>query len=193
MDILKIIEGCKKRNIKDQELLYKTFMPIMKKVCSRYIQDPNDSKDILQDAFIKVFNEIKNLNDPTKLEAWIKRIVINLAYEYYRKKKKLPIGGISHDPEMDHMEHIGADEQEEEAEYMKLADYLSPVELLEIVNSIEYPYNVVFKMYYIDNISHKEIAEILQIKENSCRVILHRSKSMLKAKFTIKFSELNGR
>lgn len=171
-----IIEGCKRKNIKAQELLYRAYCVKMKKICLRYCNDSEDAKDILQEGFIKVFESIKDLKENGFLETWMVRIFMNTTYEYYRKKKK--------DNFVDIQEHMEPTDTvfsaEEESTYEALVDHLSSEEIVNIINTIPYPYHMVFKLFYIDGVSHKEIAEMLHLKESNSRIILHRAKLMLK-------------
>lgn len=187
LEIGDIIEGCKRKNIKAQELLYKMYCAKMKKVCLRYADNVEDAKDIHQEGFIKIFENIKGLQTVAFVETWMVRVFINTAYEHYRKKKK-------HDFvfQSEKIEDEGSSfSEEEDSTYSILVDQLSASEIMDIVNSIPYPYHLVFKLFYFDGIGHKEISELLNLKENNCRIILHRAKGMLKDILETKISKMS--
>ena len=49
----------------------------------RYAKDEQDAKDIFQEAFIKIFKQLKNLGDPTALDAWMRKIAVHTAIDFY--------------------------------------------------------------------------------------------------------------
>ncbi|MBA7709418.1 hypothetical protein ES703_118336 [subsurface metagenome] len=65
--------------------LYKQFAPRMFGVCLRYARTRMDAEDILQDGFIKVFNNLKSFRNLGSIEGWLRRIMINTAINYYKK------------------------------------------------------------------------------------------------------------
>jgi RNA polymerase sigma-70 factor (ECF subfamily) len=82
-----LIETCLENNRISQNTLYNKYSPRMYGICLRYAKDEDDAKDILQDSFINVFENLKNFKFNSNLESWIVRIVINTAINHYRKSK----------------------------------------------------------------------------------------------------------
>src|ERR1700754_3197118 len=80
-------EGCLQNDRKQQELLYKTLAPKMMSVCMRYANDKDEAQDILQEGFIKMFNNVHNYRGDGSLEGWIRRIMVHSAISRYRKLK----------------------------------------------------------------------------------------------------------
>ena len=68
------------------EKIWKEYNQSLKKFIHSKVSDSNDIEDLMQDIFIKLHQHIDQLNDETKLEAWIFRITRNTVYDYYRKK-----------------------------------------------------------------------------------------------------------
>ena len=60
----------------------------MLSVCYRYAGSSDEAKDILQDGFMKVFEKVDRFNSGGSFEGWVRRIIVNTAIDYYRKKKK---------------------------------------------------------------------------------------------------------
>ena len=82
---LDYLTACMRKERWAQELLYKEYYPSMMPLCQRYATNKEDALDILHEGFIKVFRHIHKYQMGTSLNAWIKRIMINTAIDYYRK------------------------------------------------------------------------------------------------------------
>jgi RNA polymerase sigma-70 factor (ECF subfamily) len=72
-----------------QRELYDRFAPKMYGVCLRYAANAEEAEDILQEGFIKVFKKITSFRSEGSFEGWVRRIFVNTAIEYYRKKTYL--------------------------------------------------------------------------------------------------------
>ncbi len=168
LDITKnIIEKCKKNDRKAQEVLYKFYASKMFGVCLRYYSNVEVAQDILQDGFIKVFQNIGSYRNEGSIEGWIRRIMVNTALEYHRKNKEyLEV----------EVEGIG----QNQASYSHIpADYQL---LLNIVSTLPNQYRIVFNLYAIEGYSHKEIAEQLNITESTSKSNYSRARVILKEK-----------
>lgn len=156
--------------------LYDTHIGYLTAVCSRYIIDEDDLKDVLQDSFIKIFTSIDKFEYRGKgsVRAWLTRIVVNEALTFLKKKERLDVvhteWGL---PEQD-------DTGSEDA--TSLADQVSPEQVQELIRQLPPGYRTVFNLYVFENKSHREIAKILNIKENTSASQLHKAKSMLAKK-----------
>ena len=154
--------------------LYDEWANYLTAVCMRYIPDPDLRKDILQEALIKIYSGITSFNwrGPGSLKAWMARIVANEALQQIRREKH----------------SIFEDRELTGAETLQAAETLSPEEtvddiplptLLEMISALPEGYRVVFNLYVFENMSHKEIAQTLGIKENSSASQFHRAKHLL--------------
>src|SRR5688572_33338913 len=81
-----LIEGCRKGTRALQKALYDRYCRKMLVVCLRYSKSSAEAEDILQEAFVKVFQGIKDFRQESKLETWITRIMVNTALNAQRKK-----------------------------------------------------------------------------------------------------------
>ena len=162
-----VIEGCIKEDRKAQMYLYDFFSKKMYVVGLRYSKSTQEAEDILQEAFIKVFQNIKKFRKESKLEHWIKRIVINTALNYQRSKLYLfPMVDVN-------------DLQIGQEEKFTLSDYHLG-ELLKIIQELPSGCQIVFNLYAIEGYNHKEIAEMLNISEGTSKSQYSRAKSLLK-------------
>ena len=82
----KLISGCQKEKREYQQALYDKYCDGMYLVALRYSKMQQEAEDILQEAFIKVFKNIKDFRKDSSLAYWIKRIVVNTALNHQRSK-----------------------------------------------------------------------------------------------------------
>lgn len=168
-----IIAGCLKGELSAQEKLYRLYAGKMWGVCRRYAMDAEQAKDILQEGFIVIFEKLHQYKGKGSLEGWMRRIFVNLALAEYRKKRlffydtnELPI-------------NLQDDVSEEELEE---AWEFSEEELMEMITSLPPQYRMVFNLYAIEGMSHKEIAQMLGISEGTSKSNLFRAREWLKKK-----------
>ncbi len=152
-----------------QRLLYNSHVRYLAAICSRYLNNDEDVRDVLQDSFIKIFLSIKNFtprNDGA-LKAWMARIVINESLRFLQKKSRLLFASISgHE---DRLETY--DEPQTEG--------IPPDVIHAAIRSLPDGYRAVFNLYVIEQRPHKEIAQLLGIKESTSASQLHKAKAML--------------
>ena len=163
-----LIRGCLKGNGSCQKEIFYRFAGRMLGVCHRYARNSADAEDILQDAFIKVFDKIYQFKSEGSFEGWIRRIVVNTALKKYslRRYEKEVIG------------YEISDRDENEMEPSAYA-HLTEKELLELINSLPDGYRIIFNLYVIEGYQHDEIAEMLGIQPGTSRSQLVKARNML--------------
>jgi len=166
-DDKELVSRCCKEERAAQKELYERFAARMLAVCMRYAKNQGDAEDILQEAFIKVFNNIGSFRQESSLGFWIKRIVINTALNYHRKQVYL----YPH-VDVDERHDLGTDDVSIENYHFK--------DLLQLLQSLPKGCQVVFNLYAIEGYKHKEIAEMLGISEGTSKSQYARAKLLLK-------------
>lgn len=162
-----VIEGCRQKNFKQQELLYRTFAHRMLGVCMRYASDRSEAEDILQTGFIKVFGKIDTYQNKGPVEGWIRKIMVNTGIEYYRKRQRaLPLSDIENESFRDPVYSEGTE--------------LEVKDLLKLVQQLPSNYRTAFTLHAIEGYSHKEISVMLDITELASRANLCRAREILK-------------
>ncbi|HTF80548.1 MAG TPA: RNA polymerase sigma factor [Cytophagales bacterium] len=174
MDELELIAACQEHSLVAQKMLYKRYAPMLRGVCTRYMKNEEDAKDVLQDAFVEIYKCIPQYSGQGVFVGWLKKVVIHTAIDYIRKQRKY-----KHESLMD--ESIYEDETTEEALYLKLLDMPDyEAQLLHALQALPVILSAVFNMFYIDDLSHKEIAALLKIDEVTSRTRLNRARQMIK-------------
>lgn len=161
-----IIEGCIRNDVHYQKILYEQFAPKMMGVSLRYCNSRMEAEDVLQDAFIKVFNKIKTFENRGSLEGWIRKIVVFTALK-------------SNDKRIQKFEPGNLDNVQEQSFDAKAISNLETAELLEVLKKLPEGYQTVFNLYAIEGYSHKEIGEMLNISEVTSRTQFSRAKQNL--------------
>ncbi|AKD03102.1 RNA polymerase sigma factor [Pontibacter korlensis] len=164
----KLIEGCIAGKREMQRLLYDLYAKKMMVVCLRYAPTTFEAEDIMQDAFIKVFNNIQNFKKDCPLEFWIRRIMINTALKHLRSKQLLTV---SHEAE--EVANLSSGE-------VSLSGYTMD-ELLSMIQSLAPRYRMVFNLYAIEGYNHKEIGEMLGISEGTSKSQYSRARAILQS------------
>jgi len=172
-----LLEGCKRGDRKAQELLYKTLAGKMLGVCMRYARDRYEAEDILQTAFVKVFQKVAEFRADGSFEGWIRRIMVNTAIENYRKNQRM-------------MNVVDIDEAYDIQQSTFDISGLETKDILKLIDELSGGYRLVFNMYVIEGYSHKEIGAELGITEGASKSQLSRAKAILREKL-IKMEGIN--
>src|SRR3712207_2670865 len=146
--------------------LYAEYANYLTGIGARYIGNDDDLKDVLQEAFIKIFTQMSTFEYRGKgsLKAWISRIVVNECLSFIRKNKNIFVN--SNEP---------PDLPEEDPE----TEGIDSCTLTQLIRRLPHGYRVVLNLYAVEGKSHNEIAQLLNIKPNSSASQFHRAKNML--------------
>ncbi len=145
------------------------FAPKMFGVCLRYAKDRTEAEDNLQDGFVKVFENIGKFRYEGSFEGWVRRIMVNVSLGKYRKHYLLypveDIGKFEPAPVTDDiLAKFGADE------------------LLDLIQQLSPRYRMVFNLYVLEGMNHKQISEAMNISVGTSKSNLARARDILKRK-----------
>lgn len=169
-----LIVACINKERWAQRQLYETYYGKMMGVCLRYATNEEDARDILHEGFIKVFKNLGRYKPGTSLGAWIRRIMINTAIDFYRKSIRRRTEDLE---KAQHTSVVGPDP----------ISNCSAQEIMKAVQKLSPAYRAVFNLYAIEGYAHKEIAEQLGISESTSRSNLVKARSKLKAMLASKY------
>lgn len=169
-----VLAGCLKNDNKCKEMVYKSFYGYLMGIILRYVNDRNDSEELVNDTFIKVFKNIskfvhpKNKEElPKAFKGWIARISSRTAIDFLRSKRTFL-----------YVDDL-IEEQQPLMEVNAIAQ-LNVQDIMKLLNQLPETHKLVFNMYEIEGFSHDEISTLLNIPESSCRVYLTRAKNKLR-------------
>ncbi len=151
-----------------QQTLYERYAARMYRICFRYVREELQAEDLLISGFMKVFNRLDQFeyrNDGS-LEAWIKKIMVNESLMYLRKRYNF---NLVTEAEAHHLE---AD--------TTLESQLAAEEIYALILGLPTGYRTVFNLFVIEGYSHQEIAEQLNISENTSKSQLSKARAALR-------------
>lgn len=163
-----IIKGCIRKSKKYQKLLFDKYAPVLLPLCMRYSHNRATAEDILQEGFMKIFDNLKKFRYEGSLEGWMKRIMVNTALNHYRANLK----HFYHKDVEDYSESIPSQDT--------ISDNLEVQDILAVVQKLPPGYRSVFNMFDIEGYSHKEIAEKMGISENTSKTQLLKARKLLR-------------
>lgn len=170
---IKLLEQIRLGDKKAMKELYCHYSGYLNAVCSRYIACDEDVRDVLQESFIKIFGSIDKFSykGDGSLKAWMSKIAVNESLTLLNKKEKLAIVQY----ESDIPDTIDDNDDDEGPDTGDI-----PMRAIQaMIRKLPTGYRTVFNLYVFEDKSHKEIAEMLNMKENSSASQLHRAKALL--------------
>lgn len=151
-----MIDVVKKTQAGDEQAfvrLYEESTPYVMNKCYQLGAGYADAQDIMQEVMIKVYAYIQNLREPLCYYKWLTRIVTNTFNNYYRKKNRY----VSLPEEF---------ELKEEREYMLPDTCISTLgqksKIKHAISPLKQPFQEVLVLYYLKEMSEKEIATTIQ-------------------------------
>ncbi|MBL7558571.1 sigma-70 family RNA polymerase sigma factor [Olleya sp. YSTF-M6] len=177
MSLDQLIHKCKSNDTKAQSELYQLFSSKLFSVSLKYSRSYAEAEDNLQDAFLTIFDKIKQYKNKGSFEGWLKRITINIALQRYRNQKVFDI--VNEDALID--DTIEIDDDEVDIDF-----------LLQCIQELPDRYRLVFNLYALDGYSHKEIAQALAITTGTTKSNLARARKLLKEKILDYKKSLNA-
>ena len=161
-----LIQGCIKEKQIAQKALFQQYAGKMLGVCMRYARNRAEAEDILQEGFVRVFDNITKYRGDGSFEGWIRRIMVNSALKFYSKKSYSN-------------EFPGIENYLEKSEDPTIYQDMGKKELMELISNLPDGYRMVFNLYVIEGFSHAEIAKKIGIGESTSRSQLTKARKML--------------
>ncbi|MDZ7743127.1 MAG: RNA polymerase sigma factor [Bacteroidota bacterium] len=143
-------------------------------VCLRYCKSYEEAEDVLQEGFIKIFNNIEKYRMDGSFEGWIRRIMVNTAINNYHANLKY-----YYQENVDELEEVKDLNATNDDQY-KFNGRLPKEKLMDLIQDLPDGYRMVFNMFAIEGFSHKEIADILDISVNTSKSQLSKARRNLK-------------
>ncbi len=172
-----LIKGILVANQTAFKILVDKYQPLVLNTCNSFLHNKNNAEDITQEVFIEVFLSIHKFEKNAKLSTWLYRISVNKSLNFIRDNKKRNI--------VRNIENFFSGEQNTE---IQIADdnYQSSentdnqderIELLhKSINSLSKNQKTAFTLHKFENLSYKEISEVMNLSLSSVEGLIHRAK-----------------
>ena len=158
---------CARGNKQARHELYTKYAAGLYTLCVRYVGDKELARDLMHDAMIKIFDTVGKYKPTGSLKSWCSRVTVNLVIDYLRKSRRVNLVSIE-----DSQEKITQPQPEEIAKIPR-------VELMRMVSGLPEAKRVVFNLFCVEGYSHKEIAQLLDIKEKTSSSLLYKAREQL--------------
>ena len=164
-----LVERIRQNDQRAMSLLYQRYVGILTSVCYRYVVHENDVKDVLQNSFVKIFTSLDTFEfrGEESLRVWMTKIVVNESLNYLQSCKKMLFV---------EDERILRDLPDEEEVSL---DRISDDELHQLIRELPDGYRTVLNLFVFEGLSHRQIAELLSIKESTSASQFYFAKRLL--------------
>ncbi|MBI1306148.1 MAG: sigma-70 family RNA polymerase sigma factor [Bacteroidetes bacterium] len=161
-----LIEGCIREDRDCQGKLYNKYANKMFAVCLRYSNTREEAEDVLQDAFIKIFDKISYFRGEGSFEGWMRRIMVNTALRSRDKRAlKFEPGDI--------------EDVDEPSTLPTIIGSMGVKEIMNLIGQMPEGYKLVFQLCAVEGYNHKEIGNMLGINESTSRSQYARARKYL--------------
>lgn len=171
-DTAQLISDIRAGNRQAMHDLYSLSVGRLTAVCRRYVVEDEDVKDVMQDSYVKIFGALNTFvpQNDNSLMAWMTRIVVNESLNFLRQRSRI----IWLDGGTDRLSDMACTDDEEPDTFG-----ISTEQLYGMICRLPDGYRTVINLYVIENLSHKEIARMLNISEYTSASQLLRAKRAL--------------
>lgn len=161
-----LLEALRRKDSRGTRVFYDRYAGYLTAVALRYVPDRSAVKDILQEAFLRIFDAVDRFEyrGEGSLRSWASRIVVNGALKSLRGQGKLQ-----------YVEDLPDVPEEEDVPVQQV-----PAAVLQrLIQELPDGYRTVFNLYVFEKKSHREIAGLLGIKEDSSASQFFRARALL--------------
>ncbi len=172
-----VIKACIDNNNQAQRTLIKLHLGFAKSICARYSSNEQEVEEMINDGFLKIFNNLSKYDSAQPFKAWVRTIMVNTAIDYYRSNKKYQL-------------HVTINEIELTDFNDDVISQLSVEEIMGLISKLSPMYRMVFMLYVVEGYKHKEIAERLGIQEGTSKSNLQDARIKLQEMIRIHYPHL---
>lgn len=139
----------------------------------KFLSNPENIADVVQDVFVKVFQNIKSFDPSQKFSPWIYRIAHNTYVNVLKKNSRIPIHLFDFDELLSHT--VVEDPLVREREQKEIKEIVD-----RGMEKLTPQYREIIVLYFLEELSYKEISEILRIPIGTVGIRLLRAKESLR-------------
>ena len=164
---IELAKLCSRGDDKARKELYTRYAAYLYALCIRYAGDRELARDLMHDAMIKIFDTVGKYRPTGSLKSWCARVTVNMVIDHMRKSRRLDLVPLEHT-----QEKIPEPQNEEVAKIPK-------AELMRMVGALPETKRIIFNLFCVEGYSHKDIAEMLNIKEKTSSSLLFKAREQL--------------
>ncbi len=169
-----LIKQAKKGDVVCFEQLIKNYQQFAYNIALRMLHNPEDAKDVTQEALVKVYKSMSKYREDSKFSTWLYRIVVNTCKDFYRKKKDVLLSDeedwILDIPETDvDADPVSSYERSEVQQHIKNA-----------IDEVPEPFKTAFILCDIHGMSYAQIADIQGVELGTVRSRIHRARMKMR-------------
>jgi RNA polymerase sigma-70 factor (ECF subfamily) len=146
-----------------EEQIVRTYADMVYRIAYRYVKNSIDTDDVFSEVFLAYFKKERTFESEEHRKAWLIRVTINCAKDLLAQRAQL---------QQLHEETLSDPTARDADTYM---------DLYKAIEGLRPEYREVIKLYYLDDLSVKEIAQILKKNENTIKTQLFRARDTLKS------------
>jgi RNA polymerase sigma factor (sigma-70 family) len=167
----KLITDCINHESNAEYELYKITYSYLMSICIRYAKNEDRAKEVLNIGFYKILKNLDKYAPEVPFKAWIRKVMINTLINEFKKEK---------------VHYTNVEYVESYIETSKYSDLNAAIERLDVkeiyalIAKLPFVNQQIFNLYFIDGYKHREIAELLNINENTSKWHLTVAKDKLK-------------
>jgi len=165
--VVKLLIGCRKQHRGSQKLLYQEFYAYGMSICLRYADNRDEAAEVLNDGFMKVFQNIAKFDLKRPFKPWLRRIIVNTAINHYHQKNRIPKSA--------DLNVVGQNANEE-----KVLSGITYDEIVQMLRKLPPAYRTVFNLHVIEGYKHEEIAHMLGVSVGTSKSNLFKAKEQLR-------------
>jgi len=162
-----LVKGCRRNDRRMQELLYKQYCASMLVLCRSYAKNDQDAIEVLQDGFLKIFQQIDRYDAiRSSIYTWMRTIMVRTAIDFLRRQNKNQV-------------IIEWTEEYDRAIAAEALEHMSAQETLDVLQHLSATTRAVFNLHITEGYTHGEIGKLLGISEGTSKWHLSEARKFL--------------
>ena len=173
---IKVIKAAQAGSVPAFNRIFKKYKGFVQDILYGYIKDKDEARDITNIVFLKVHDKLSKFTAYDSFGGWLRILTNRTAVDYLRATKNVPIVIDSVDARLASNKSISSDETD-------LVNRLTAEQILKELNALSEQAQRCFELFYMDNLTCEQIANVLKIPEGTVKSHLSRSRKKIKTKF----------
>ena len=167
---LELARLCARGDDKARKEMYTRYAGSLYAICIRYVGDRELARDLMHDSMIRIYDTIGKYRPTGTLKSWMSRVTVNLVIDHIRKARKFQI--VSLEGEQEKIPEPSAEE----------VRTIPKDQLMRMVSELPETKRVIFNLFCVEGYSHKDISQMLGIKEKTSSSLLFKAREQLAGK-----------